>query len=102
MSLQKQVHPILTILSDTASKLSELSPVQKKQEIEIIVSYDMYKDVLAELSNYSLFKPTATVGILSANGFKFNVSCKEMKDAEISNKLSKCFDYLTKDIDIKL
>ena len=104
MSLQKQVHPILTILSDTALKLSELSPVQKKQEIEIIVSYDMYKDALAEFEGRFVWPdPAISNGSLSirvGNGLQFKISCKELKDAVLNKKFTKCFKYLTEDLEL--
>ena len=104
MSLQNQVHPILTILSDTALKLSELSPVQKKQEIEIIVSYDMYKDAVAEFAGRSMWpEPTTLYTDLSirvVNGLQFKISCKELKEAELNKKFTKCFKYLTEGLEL--
>ena len=94
---------ILEILYDTAFKLSELSPVQKKEDIEIMLSYDMYKDAVAEIESkiFAWGSAPFTTGecrINTPSDLTFKITCKPIKEALIKKNLEKCFKILTDEI----
>ena len=91
---------ILGILYDTAFKLSELSPVQKEEEIEIMLSYDMYKDAVAEIESHTFNWDSAPFitgecKVNTPSNITFKITCKHIKETLIQRKLQECFKILT-------
>jgi len=89
---------IMNLLEDFAFKLQNLS-ARPIENMEVILPYENWRDLQFEMEhdkyNLRYGVPYEILNVQTHSGIKFAISCKELNDAVIKNKLNDCFKILT-------
>lgn len=99
------MNKLLDLLQDFAHNLQSIS-VKSIEELEIILPYENYKQLEYEISEntgwqkysftYNPYEVNKKIKLQTTSGIKFNLSCKEINDAQLESKLKECFKILSK------
>lgn len=88
---------IVDILNEFVFNLAECSISYREKEIKLVLPIELYKDL-----QYYVFQSGTTTSntrdlIMRCNSdVTFTISCKEMEELKIGEKLKECFNILSK------